>query len=230
MSETIYRDNLIAGDGIVTDDAVLVLGAGALTRGTVLGKITLGAATKAANGAGEAGANTGNGTFTLDATTPILAGAKPGVYTVKVIRAAIAAIGETSPAMTALAELRDPDGNVLEIFDVLTSTGTTIANQIKFVMVEGATPYILGDGFKVTIAAGSGSLQTVNSANVDGSQYPYAILGEDADATSAAKNVFVYKAGVFNKNALVFGGSDTADTHREALRDLGIFLKSAMAK
>ena len=57
---------------------------GAVTkRGTLLGRKSVGTAAVVAAGAGGGGSTTGNGTLTMDATTPTLVNAKPGVYTVK---------------------------------------------------------------------------------------------------------------------------------------------------
>lgn len=227
MSETLTRDSLIAGTfPQITGTRTLMISAGALARGTVLGKITLGAASKAA----KTGGNTGGGTLVLNVTTPILAGAKPGVYTVKVIRAAVAGVGTTPavPAQLAIARLSDPSGNVLAVFDVLGSGGTTVACQVKFVMAESGTAFALGDGFDITIAAGSGQVKIVNSANLDGSAVPDSILMNAAADSNATQVVDVYKTGEFNEDALTFGGSDTHDTHRDALRALGIYLKDTL--
>ncbi|NMB82971.1 MAG: hypothetical protein GYA14_14255, partial [Ignavibacteria bacterium] len=167
-TQTQSTTQLFAGDFPRVTKAITILTGFVLAVGTLLGKILLGAATAAA----KTGGNTGNGTLTLDSTTPILAGAKAGVYKVRVIRAAIAAIGETSPAMKAIAELKDPDGKVLEVFDVPTTPGVTISNQVKFIMVEGSSAFALGDGFDITIAAGSGKYKAYDADNLDGSQYP----------------------------------------------------------
>lgn len=193
---------LFAGDFPRLSRAItIVLGAGLLVLGTVLGMITKGAVTKAAI----TGGNTGDGTLTLDVTTPKLAGSKAGIYTVRVIRAALAQVGTTPvvPAQAAIAALRDPDGNVLEVFDVPTTPGITISNQVKFAMIEGSTPFALGDGFDITIAAGSGSYNAYDADSVDGTEKAVAILAEDADdATSAAVNSIAYAAGYFNSAAL----------------------------
>jgi hypothetical protein len=222
-------DKLIGGVNVplLTKKVVLAAGQGALARGTVLGKIILGAATKANNGAGAAGANTGNGTLALDETAPILAMAKAGIYTVKVIRAAVAQIGTTPavPAQLGIAELRDPDGNVLEIFDIKGSTGVTIANQVKFVMTEGSTPFALGDGFKITIAAGSGEYKKVDKTAIDGSAVADCVLSEAADATSAV-GVTAYKSGEFNSSALVVADGDTVAAHVDELRLKDIHVKA----
>lgn len=184
----------------------ILSGVGAIVAGTVLGKITKGAVTAAAAGAGTDGANTGDGTCTPDATSPLLANAQPGVYRVKFTEATKAGV-------------YDPKGNYLGE----AATGATFANQIKFALAAGTTPHIAGDGWAITVAAGSGKFKVVNSANVDGSENPYAVLAEDVDATSADKVVTGYLSGDFNEAKLVFGGSDTIATHEDKLRALGIF-------
>lgn len=76
----------------------------------------------------------------------------------------------------------------------------------------------------------SGKVVAVDNAAADGSQTPYAILAEDADATSADVVTTAYLKGSFNEDALTFGGDDTAADHRVALRDLGIYLKSPVSR
>jgi len=186
---------LFAGDFPRVTKAITILTGLVLVLGTLLGKILLGAATSAA----KTGGNTGDGTLTLDATTPILAYAKAGIFKVRVVRAAIAAIGETSPAMKAIAELKDPNGNVLETFDVPTTPGITISNQVKFAMVEGGTPFALGDGFDITIAAGSGKYKAYDADNLDGSQYPELVLPEAVDSTGGDVNTVGLASGHFTE-------------------------------
>ena len=198
---------LFAGEFPRVTKAITIIIGLTLAIGTLLGKVLLGAATKAA----KTGGNTGDGTLTLDSTTPILAGAKVGVYKARVIRAALAQVGTTPavPAQEALVELKDPDGKVLEVFDLPTTPGITIANQVKFAMVEGSTPFALGDGFDITIAAGSGSYKAYDADNVDGSQYPELILSEAIDSTGGATKAVAYASGHFNE-AAVTGLDDNA--------------------
>ena len=76
----------------------------------------------------------------------------------------------------------------------------------------------------------SGKLVLVNSAGTDdGRRTPYGILLEAVDATSADKPAAVALSGEFNSAKLVFGGSDTAATHKAALRDLNIYVKTNVA-
>lgn len=65
-----------------------------------------------------------------------------------------------------------------------------------------------------------------DSTAVDGSAAPIAILAEDVDATAGDVNAVVYLSGAFNQSAVTFGGTDTAATHRVALRNLNIYLKT----
>lgn len=213
---------------IIDDEVVISSGEGVLPRGAVLGKVTIGAATVAS--AAKTGGNTGNGTLTLDATTPLPGGHKEGIYTARVIRAAAAEVATTPavPAQKAVAELVDPEGNVLAVFDVSGTVGTTVVNQVSFVMIEGDTPFVVGDGFDITVAvaAGSNEYRLVNSANTDGSDVLRCVLAVDVDATDNTVTAPVYLTGEFNSEALVFGGSDTAAMYRDAARALGIFFKS----
>lgn len=77
-------------------------------------------------------------------------------------------------------------------------------------------------GTVVGLVTETGKAISVDTTAVDGSKNPYGIIAEDVEAD---KPVVVYLTGEFNEAALTFGGADTADTHRRALRDIGIFLK-----
>jgi len=70
-------------------------------------------------------------------------------------------------------------------------------------------------------------LKCVSTA-IDGSQNPHSILSEDCDASGGDQSAVTYLSGAFNQNAITFGGADTAATHRVALRDLNIYLKTAV--
>lgn len=81
-------------------------------------------------------------------------------------------------------------------------------------------------GTVLGIVTATGQANIVNSALADGTQTPYAILAEDVDATAAAMPAPIYLTGEFNQAALTFGGTDTIATHKRALRNIGIFLKT----
>jgi len=209
--ETFTPDKLIAGSGdkIVTESATLLSGENR-ARGTLLGKVTQGAVTEAHAG------NTGNGVMTPDATTPRLAGCQIGAYK---------AVCITAVENGGIFRVSDPKGNVLG--DV--AVGGTFADQIKFVIADGSTDFIVGDTFTITVAAGSGSRKMSVAAALDGSQDPDSILTKDTDASGGDVVTGVYIAGEFNENAITFGAGHTADSVREALRLKGIHLKEGVA-
>jgi hypothetical protein len=184
-TQTQSTTQLFAGDFPRVTKAITILTGLVLVLGTLLGKILLGAATAAA----KTGGNTGDGTLTMDATTPILARAKVGVYTVRCIAAA---------ANAGTLRVTDPEGYVLG--DV--AVGGTFANQIKFATADGATDFIVGDGFDITIAAGSGKYKAYDADNVDGSQYPELVLAEAIDSTAGDQKAVAYASGHFNEAAV----------------------------
>lgn len=102
-------------------------------------------------------------------------------------------------------------------------------------VVAGSETLLAGQGVLVrgtvlgSITASS-KLKTVDSAQSDGSQTVYAILAADTDTTDGDIEGPVYYTGEYNKNELVFGGSDTADTHKTQARNIGIFFKDVIAK
>lgn len=210
MSFTYTPQDLFAGDfPVKTDVATLLSGAGSLVRGTVLGKITLGAVTSAA------GTNTGDGTLTPDATTPKLANAQVGAYSV----VCTTAHNDVGPVL-AVFTVRDPSGAILGTV----AEGAAFANQIKFAVAAGTADFVLADSFVVTVAAGSGKYTTALLAAVDGSATPVAILADAYDATSADKSIIIYKTGSFNVDALTFGTGTTAANAKDALEARNIYL------
>jgi len=206
--ETLTYDQLFAGCGPCGSDTGILLSGENRKRGAVLGRITraLGATTPG-------GANTGDGDVTGEA---LKKWTQVGSYLLTCITAAV-----NGGTFSVVA----PDGTRLGDAKV----GVAYANDhLGFTIADGAADYAAGDTFTIAVAAGSGKLKIVNSANVDGSNVPYAILAADTDASAADKTCPLYKAGEYNSNALTFGGTDTAATHKEALRDLGILLRNSI--
>lgn len=198
-------DNLLAGSlHIVTKLATIKASAGALVHGQVMGKITKGAVSKSFTG-------TGNGTLTLDATEPRLAGSKAGTY--KVVMTGATAY-----------KVIDPDGNIIGQEAAL----GTFANQIKFTLAAGGTAFVAGDAFSVVIAAGSGHLAAFDSSAVDGSEKPYAILLDDAATSTSTQDAPVALTGEFVEDLLVFSNvADSFAAIEDDLRALGIYGKPA---
>jgi hypothetical protein len=205
---TLYNpDQLIAGDlKLVTQGSATITGNAALPRGTVMGKITVGAVAFAA----KAGGNTGNGTLSaLSAGTRTIA----GVYTVRMLSATtfnvVDPYGEPLPAGAAL--------------------GAYANAGINFTIAAGGTAFVAGDGFDITVAAGSASYRKAVATAVDGSQVPAAILADDSDPSGGDVNGGVYLTGEFNQNKIAYDNSFTLAALRDLLRVWNIHLKSAMS-
>jgi hypothetical protein len=162
---------------ISRDEGILASGTSALVSipGLVVGKIAVGAATPVA----KSGGNTGNGLLTMDGTTPVKSGVKPGVYQVRFTAAA---------ANNGTFRVTDPDGFVLG--DVVMAGGTgAFDNDVKFSIADGATDFIVGDGFDITVATGSGKYAPFSLTGNNGSEKPVAILLENANASVADQRV-----------------------------------------
>lgn len=106
-------------------------------------------------------------------------------------------------------------------------------------LIGGAQPALFTKN--VVIASGAGKLGRgtvlgqitasekyvkVDSTNEDGSQTAKAVLAYPVDATSADVVGTVYWSGRFNRQKLIFGGTDAADDHEDALRNVNIILTS----
>lgn len=206
---TVYTEGNYLSDVILQEedreasrDAVTVLSGQNLAIGTVLGKITIGAVSETHAG------NTGNGAMTLDATTPAIANAQVGVYK---------AVCITAAANGGTFTIFDPRGNALGNVAV----GATFANQIKFVIADGATDFIVGDTFLIAVAAGSGKVMILTPAALDGSQYAYGILTSDIDASAAdVKGAAIVRNAIAKDTGLVWPGGISAADKAAALAAL----------
>jgi hypothetical protein len=187
------------------DLGTLAAGAGApraIEIGTVLGRRTIGAATSAT----KTGGNTGTGTFVLDEATPVLAGAKPGTYTLRCI---------TAVANGGVFRLEDPDGKVLGDVTIPPGSGNsvTVSEQIKGVITDGGTDFLVGDGFDITVAAGSSKMVAVSAAALDGSAVAAGISLVEAAAADGidAEDVviFVARGAVVSRDGLIWPAGAT---------------------
>lgn len=181
---------LSEANGMLSREAITVLsGEGKLKAGTVLGKVLYGAVTTAA----KSGGNTGNGT--ISAVTVIGgSGAKTGVYRLRFTSA------------TAW-NLVDPDG-----FEVGSgANGVANANDLAFTTTAGGTAFVAGDGFDITVAAGSGKYVAsphALTAGKEGGEIACAVLAYEVDATSAdAPGVAITNDAEVKKPMLVYAAS-----------------------
>lgn len=173
-----------------------------LGAGTVLGRIAVGAATSAAFAINAA--NTG----TMGAVT-VGAGAVAGDYKLVVIE----------PASNAgKFTVENPSG-------VLIGTGTVAAafsaGGLSFTLADGATDFLAGEGFTITVAAGSGKYVAFDQDATDGSQHAAAILFRATDATDGDRSALVVARQAEVKGACLVWPSDIdAGEKTAALADL----------
>ncbi len=175
-------------------------------RGTVLGRVKLGAATAAKVTGG-----TGDATIAMDGTTPILEDAKAGVYNIIMTGA------------TAF-QVFDPDGAMIGTG----ANGTAFARHIKFTVTTGSTPQVAGDAFTVTIAQGSGKFTAMSLTAVDGTAVPAAILAEDVSVgASADEPTSAYRKGIFRSADLTWPSGISAAQKKAAylaMESAGLFV------
>jgi hypothetical protein len=148
-------------NGYRSRDQVTVASTPALVAGQVLGKITAGAAGSATAQAG----NTGNATV---GTVTKLANVQVGTYNVEFISA-------TEFLLIA------PDGTT--VGNGFTGTLFNSGSHLSFTITAGGTPMVVGDGFTIAIAAGSGKYAAWDAAAIDGSAVIAGILFEGTAAS-----------------------------------------------
>jgi head decoration protein D len=160
------------------DNVTIKSGSGKLYAGMVLGKITEGAAMSAAFAAasGDGRDNTGNGV--MGAVT-VGVGAKVGKYKLTIIEPG---------TNVGTFVVTDPDG--IEIGTGVVAAAFS-AGGLSFTLADGATDFVSGDGFNITVAAGSGKYVPTVLTAADGSSIGVAILGHYVDATSADQPAMV---------------------------------------
>lgn len=156
-------------NGCRSREAVTVASGQNLVAGAVLGKISID--TTSITVAADAG-NTGNGTLTK-ADPAFAAGVKVGVYRVTCVEPG-------TDVGTFVVE--DPDGIEIGIATV----GVAFDDVLKFTIADGATDFVAGDVFTLTVGAGAGTYAEYDPTAADGSQTAVAVLFDAVDASSEA--------------------------------------------
>ncbi len=200
----IYTPDQLIADARNLVSQPIILGAGTLKRGTVLGQTTANPIEAAP------GANTGNGTIgSLNITSGYLVGTYNALAT-----------------SATLFAVTDPEGNSLGNATV----GSLFSGGgIAFTLTAGGTAFVAGDSFAITVSDAVGVyIKCVKTAG-DGSQTPVAVLADDSDASIAPVTAGGYLAGEFNASALIFDTSWSLPALVSALRPYGIFAKSSVS-
>jgi hypothetical protein len=208
MSEDLSFQNLIAGDypNAYVEEIVVAASQGALAKGTILARKHLKAGTATPTA-------TGNGVFTY---TGIGNKAKKGSYILKCI---------TAVSNAGVFSVVDPDG--VRLADA--TVAVAYANQhLKFTIADGATDFVVGDLFTVTVIADDDTCIVYDVTVNEQAGLPYCVLAEAVTATAATTTVGIRK-GLLNSDALVFQANNTIATAKDALEAIGIFTKTNVA-
>lgn len=185
--------------GTLSRESVTVAsGAGKLSAGTVLGKITKGAVT-----ATGAATTAGNGDFVAESVSATTA-AQVGAYT-------LVALSATKALLYA------PSGAFLgqyTIGDAYSANGIAFDTEGTWAAGDTAT-------ITVAIAAGSGEYKAFDADNTDGSDTAVGILLAAADATSAAQSaVIIARNAEVATDKLVWASTNDAGDKTAGLADL----------
>lgn len=189
-----------------------------LVTAQVLGRAPI-AANVTSSAAADAG-NTGNGVFTIDATTPVLADAKNGVYRVVCIE-----------PVTNLGTFAVIDPKGAEIGRAI--VGTVFSNQIKFAIADGATDFVAGDAFSVTVGIEDADYdyKAFDTTATDGCQHAAAVLftAITTDGVTKKQGVVMRRSCEVRASDLVWPVSNLTAAQKtqaiQELEDLGIILR-----
>jgi len=102
--------------------------------------------------------------------------------------------------------------------------GTSVPVNVKSVSLKSGQGLVVR-GTVLAIETATGLAVKVDSTKTGGVESADCILTDDVDTTAGAVASTAYSSGLFNRNALIFGGTDTAAKHEKTLRTLGIYLK-----
>ncbi len=188
-------------NGLRSRSVITVLSGEELEAGHVVGAVTLGAGTSAA----DAG-NTGNGTMgaiTVGATAQV------GDYVLTVLEAASDA---------GLFQVVAPDNSVVGLGTVAVAFS---GGGLSFTLADGATDFAVGDFFVLSVAAGSGKYVEWNVSSTDGSQNAAGVLFEAVDASSAdAPGVLIDRDAEINADEITYFTGASAGNKATALASL----------
>lgn len=106
--------------------------------------------------------------------------------------------------------------------------------DVAFPVQTGGVKLKAGQGvlLRGTVVGKNAAGKFVPAVTGENAVVAHGILTDDIDTGDAGATTdvvaVVYKSGSFNRAALIFGGSDTADAHEDVLRTKGIYLKAVL--
>lgn len=201
----VYSPDQLISDARSLVTQPVLLASGDLKRGTVLGQQTENPV-QVVSGAG----NTGDGVIGSITLGPAI---KTGGY--QLIATAITKFNVISPA-----------GDVLGVATV----GTPFVHaEITLTITAGGVAFKVADSFTLNVFDAVGTYVECVRTATDGSQFPLAILVDDADATDGPVTAGAYLSGEFNAARLIYGATWSLPALVSAMRPYGLFAKSSIS-
>ena len=197
---------LSEASGMRSRENITVLSGQDLAAGTVLGKVVTGSAVAAA-----VAGNTGNGAMgAITVSEP----AKAGVYKLTIIEPG---------ANVGAFIVEDPDGIVIGNGDVASAFS---AGGLAFTLADGATDFVAGDQFNITVSVSAEKYKAWDKDNTDGALVVAGVLLAAVDATGGdAEGVAHVRDCEVNYNLLTYPtGEGTQAT--AGLKAIGIIARS----
>jgi len=218
---TVLTEGLRPGEFIMNEDpgnrsreAVTIAAEQVVTPNMVLGKIAVAAGVVVT----QAFAGTGNGVLTV-ADPAVSTKVKDGDYTVVCVTAA---------ANGGTFRVEDPNGKSIGNATV----GAAFDKEIKFTIADGATDFVVGDTFTISVAADAEDYQYVpfNQDGTNGSEVPaaIAIYGVETGVGETAKITAIVRGCQANGNCIAWPSDITAAEKanaNQALEKLGIIAR-----
>jgi hypothetical protein len=194
-------------------------GADELVEGTIMAQVAASAGAVTPDGG-----NTGDGTvtgFSLAAGGP----PKVGDWNLECVLA-VTNGGEF--------KLEDPDGNLVASPLRMTAgagaaTEFTVAGM-TFIITDGATDFIAGDKFALTVADEGHNWVPYDADGLNGSQYPRGVLPEPITVTGAATphRSILIEGEVYEDKLVIDAGGTVGEALIAALRSEGIIARSSV--
>lgn len=164
-------------------------------------------------------AGTGNGVLTL-ADPAVSSKVKDGAYT---------AVCVTAAANGGTFRVEDPSGKLVGNATV----GQAFDKEIKFTIADGATDFVVGDTFTITVAADAEDYQHVayDPAGTDGSEVPvaYSIYAVETGAGETKQTAVIDNDAELNGHCIAWPEGITAAQKadaEQALRAAGIKVRN----
>lgn len=200
LTETLHAGGFMVSEspGFRSREAVTVAISQTLVAGQIVGFVG-----KALDASASAVVGTGNGVITLG-TPKFNDGVKPGNYRVVFVE-----------PVTNLGtfQVEDPDGNVVGTGVV----GTLFNGPVRFTVADGATDFVAGDYFTITVFPDVPQAKALTLAATDGSQIAAGVMWEaiTTGGSATAKQTAVVRDAEVRASDLTYPGSIT--TNQKAL-------------